>query len=246
MSNKPLLLIDGDQYLYKATVAVEREVKWDDDNYVLGSNAEEAYDVCKSLLLRTFRDLGTGRCQIALTKGHNFRKDILSSYKGNRLNTRKPLCYLEVRERLEADYKCLSVDGLEADDIMGIWQTNGRLGDTIIVSEDKDMKTIPGKLYRQGELIEVSELEADYNHLFQTLLGDATDGYSGCPGVGAVGANKLLSGNPSWPTVVKAYEAKGLTEDDALTQARLARILRSSDWNSVSKTPILWSPPNAA
>lgn len=138
------------------------------------------------------------------------------------------------------------MDGLEADDIMGIWQTNGRLGDTIIVSEDKDMKTIPGKLYRQGELIEVSELEADYNHLFQTLLGDATDGYSGCPGVGAVGANKLLSGNPSWPTVVKAYEAKGLTEDDALTQARLARILRSSDWNSVSKTPILWSPPNAA
>ena len=46
-----------------------------------------------------------------------------------------------------------------------------------------------------------------------------------------------------WDAVVEAFTFKaGLTEADALKQARLARILRWSDWNSETKTPILWSP----
>jgi hypothetical protein len=45
-----------------------------------------------------------------------------------------------------------------------------------------------------------------------------------------------------WKDVVKAYEDKGFTKKDALTQSRLARILRIEDWNAEKKEPILWKP----
>lgn len=249
--SKPTLLIDGDQYVYKATVAVERTVRWDEDNHVLGSNEKEALDVCLGLLKRTMNDLGSDKIRIAFTgPGENFRKTVASSYKGNRQNTRKPLCYPEVKEALEARFPCLGVPTLEADDLMGIWQTRSD-DDTIIVSEDKDMKTIPGKLYRQGVLTERNQLEADSEFFFQVLTGDATDGYSGCPGVGAAGAKRIIPGfgvtsgdwhGDAWKAIVKAYEKVGLAEEDALIQARLARILRSSEWDAKSKSVILWEP----
>lgn len=45
-----------------------------------------------------------------------------------------------------------------------------------------------------------------------------------------------------WHAVKTAYESKGLTEADAIKQARLARILRNEDWDAVKKEPILWTP----
>ena len=46
----------------------------------------------------------------------------------------------------------------------------------------------------------------------------------------------------NWSTVVKAFEDKGLTEDDALLNARLARILTIDDYDTKDKEPILWTP----
>jgi len=63
-------------------------------------------------------------------------------------------------------------------------------------------------------------------HLIQTLAGDQTDGYSGVPGIGIKRAVALFEEDGyTWKTVVKAFEDKDLTEDDALMNARLARIL---------------------
>ena len=46
----------------------------------------------------------------------------------------------------------------------------------------------------------------------------------------------------SWTTVVKAFTDKGLTEDDALLNARLARILTIDDYDTKRQEPILWTP----
>ena len=54
----------------------------------------------------------------------------------------------------------------------------------IIVSPDKDMRQIPGKLYNLDETVEVTEEEGMRWHLIQTLAGDQTDGYGGVPGIG--------------------------------------------------------------
>ena len=113
------------------------------------------------------------------------------------------------------------------------------------MSGDKDFKTIPGRFYDflRNEFYDITQEEADYWHLFQTLIGDTTDNYKGCPGCGAVSAKKLLdSEGATWETIVGAFEKKGLSESDALVQARVARILRASDYDFETKKPILWSP----
>jgi len=81
--------------------------------------------------------------------------------------------------------------------------------------------------------------------MLQTLMGDAVDGYKGCKGIGKIKANRLLDNTPQknwWRMVVKTYEAAGMTEGDALVQARVARILRNKDYDSETKQPILWRP----
>ena len=42
--------------------------------------------------------------------------------------------------------------------------------------------------------------------------------------------------------VVETFEEKGLTEADALVNARLARILTTDDFNHDKQDPILWTP----
>ena len=46
----------------------------------------------------------------------------------------------------------------------------------------------------------------------------------------------------SWKTVLETFKEKGLTEDDALVNARLARILTADDYDFNKKQPKLWSP----
>jgi DNA polymerase-1 len=245
----PTLLLDGDMLLYKACAAVEREVRWDDQNHVLVANADEAYDAFQRSIDEKKRTLGSTVYHLAFSGPGNFRVELYPAYKSGR--GRKPLCYARLLERVLQEHSAKIVPGLEADDLLGIWATGGKFKDPIIVSDDKDMLTIPGKVYRQGEMNFITPLGADYRWLTQVLTGDITDGYPGCPGVGPKTADKLLGGmaymaadfvQAMWPKVITAYEAKGLTETDALLQARLARILRASDWDANERTPILWTP----
>ena len=46
----------------------------------------------------------------------------------------------------------------------------------------------------------------------------------------------------SWDTVVKAFKSKDLTEEDALMNARLAKILTCHDYDPIQKTFIPWTP----
>jgi 5'-3' exonuclease len=245
---KKTLLIDGDEFVYRATAALEQEIRWDEDNHVLQANAEQAWHNFKGMVWRICErfEVGTNSATLCFSSTPCFRLSVDPTYKMHRKTTRKPMCYAEIKRRAEQDYGVRAVPGLEADDVMGILATAPGKTQKIIVSQDKDMKTIPAHVWDGKDLIVVSEAEADYKHLYQTLIGDAADGYKGCPGVGPVKAEKLLHNEneyvPLWPRVVAAYAKAGLTEADALVQARLARILRYSDWDKDKKEPILWTP----
>jgi 5'-3' exonuclease len=92
----------------------------------------------------------------------------------------------------------------------------------------------------------VKEEDADEWHLIQTLAGDQTDGYAGVPGIGVKRAAALFKEEGfSWDTVVKAFADKDLSEEIALENARLARILRYTDYDFNESKPILWSPTTA-
>lgn len=243
------LLIDGDQYLYRCCAATERDVKFDDENHVLMSNEEEAWDTLQASISDILNRFGTKNADAVVVCGTGpyFRHTLYPAYKPGR--ARKPLCYTDVKDRLKAEYKVVEYEGLEADDVMGILATKPG-NDAIIVARDKDMKGVgPAKIWDGKDFHNIREAEADYYHLYQTLTGDSTDGYKGCPGIGPVKAQQILSQDllttdtrDLWRLVVKAYEKAGLTEDDALLQARLARILRWEDWDSKKKEPILWTP----
>jgi DNA polymerase-1 len=241
------VLVDGDMVVFKGCIAVEKDIRWDEFNHVLTSNIEEAWSAVSTIINGIARDLEVDNknLAVAFSGGDNFRKKLSDTYKRHR--GRKPLCYSVIRERVVETFSSKSVEGLEGDDLLGIWQTSGKLRETVIWSGDKDMRTVPGKLFRDGKLFEISEQEADYWWMTQTLTGDTTDGYSGLSGCGPKTAEKILGeiGQPLedlWKKVVEAYEKKGLSVDDALLQARLARILRSSDWDSQKKEVKLWQP----
>ena len=249
---KTVLLIDGDQYLYKACAACESETRWDDENHVLASNEVEAWDTVVGSLRKVFDHFGTKEHALCFTGATYFRRELVDpTYKMNRAGQRKPLCFSLVKKRLFAEYNAVLMEGLEADDVMGILATKPSTHERIIVAQDKDMKTIPGKLWDGFKFSVITESQADYWHLYQTLTGDVADGYKGCVGVGPKKAEKILTSQDGmelkdgmsirqvwWQLVVEAFG----NADDALTQARLARILRWTDWDAKGKQPILWTP----
>jgi 5'-3' exonuclease len=181
-----------------------------------------------------------------------FRIKVLPTYKMNRTGTVRPVHLQAIKDHLATAYTSYIRPELEADDVMGILATHPKYKDgmTIIVSEDKDMQTIPGLLFRPNRDTAprfITTAFADRFHMYQTLTGDSVDNYKGCPGIGPVKADRILDDalNDYWPSVVETYEAKGLTEEDALVQARVARICRYSDYDLDKKEVKLWNPPRA-
>jgi DNA polymerase-1 len=244
MTQDPRLLIDADGILYKSVAAAEYEADWGDGIFVASTNINQAKDMFLSQIEALKRELGNGQIVMVLSGRGNFRKDLDPSYKSNRVS-RKPLGFVAMTEWLSDTFTdVVSQDGIEADDYLGILATKPGSPDSIIVSDDKDLKTIPGKLFRLGELSTIDDDEAERYWLLQALTGDTADGYKGCPGVGTVKAEKtLLKPGSRWENVKREFLKAGLTEDYAVLQARLARILRYEDWDSVNKCPRLWTPP---
>lgn len=241
-------LIDGDILAYQAAVISEKETDWGSGLWTLHAWEEDGMAAFQTTLNGILNKLETESFIIAFSDpASNWRKDVLPTYKGNRSGNRKPMLLKFLREWANDRFVCKSIPTLEGDDILGLMATSARGGSYVICTIDKDLKTIPGKHYNfgTGEVFEIDQDTADYWHMIQTLTGDVTDGYSGCPGIGIKTAEKLLldvSSHDRWDVVIKAYAKAGLGEEEALTQARVARILRASDFDEKNLKVKLWTP----
>lgn len=253
-------LIDADIVAYQAAAAAEKPINWGGGIWTLHAFEAEASAAFSLTIDRMKEKVEADTVILAFTGTDNWRKDVLPTYKGNRAETRKPMLLQYLKEYAQDDYECIIREPLEGDDILGTIATNQfAVHSYIICSIDKDLKTIPGQHYNFGrdEFFEVSVHEADYNHMLQTLTGDTTDGYAGCPGIGPVTAKKILQkaldeGTPwanqeqlnalYWIEVVKAYAKAGLGEEEALVQAQVARILRHDEFDKRTNKVKLWMP----
>ena len=235
------LLIDADFIVYKSCAAAETEIDFNDDVILVTSNFSDAYGATKRELTKLKDQFGSLSTLILFfSDSKNFRKKIMPEYKGHR-NRKKPCVYKRVINALKKEYEVIIKPELEADDSMGIYATKNP--GNMIVSPDKDMKQIPGQLYNLDETFTITSEEGAKWHLIQTCSGDSTDGYSGVPGIGVKRAEALFDKKGySWKTVVETFEDKGLTEEDALLNARLARILTVDDYDFKKKRPKLWTP----
>lgn len=271
-------LFDLDIFAYQAASAVEREIDWGDGLWTLHSDFNHAKANAEDAIERIADKLKLDEIVLCITDDHNWRKNVFPEYKSNRKDVRKPLALRELKEYLISQYESFKRPGLEADDVMGILSTWSHFkpdSKKIIISEDKDLRNIPGWLFNPAKDTKpqlISREDADLWFYTQALIGDATDGYPGCPGVGQSGADELFSTGMKWESyehefksgprkgttetrwrrvenegslwdaVVSCYVKAGLSENVAIQQARVARILRAEDYDFRNKQPILWSP----
>ena len=235
------LLIDADFTVYKSCSAAETEIDWGDDTILVTSKFSDAYNATQRELTKLKNKFGSFTSLILFfSDSVNFRKKILPDYKGHR-NRKKPCGYKRVINKLKEEYEVILMPTLEADDSLGIYATQHP--GNIIISPDKDMRQIPGELYNLEQTFTVNKNDGAKWHLTQTLSGDQTDGYGGVPGIGVKRAEALFKEKGySWRTVVNAFKERDLTEEDALVNARLAKILTKDDYDFKKKRPILWSP----
>jgi len=239
--NPSKLLVDADILLFTASVSVEVVADWGDDVWTLMSDAKDGLVVLEELIAELEEATGIAHQDFVfcLSDTENFRFDVSDVYKSNRKGNRKPLCYRSLKDYLVDNHHCEWFPKLEGDDVIGILSEDE---DCAIWSRDKDLKQIAGVHWEEDDWEEVDDDDADFFFLYQCLVGDPSDGYKGCPGIGAVKADRLLSKEPTWETVVAAYEKAGLSEDDAITTARMARILRPGEYDFENEEPILWQP----
>lgn len=131
----------------------------------------------------------------------NFRKTVYPEYKANRKDVARPILLKQLNDFLIQAWSALRAVGEEADDLLGIEQTRYNRfeccrtdDESIICSIDKDLHQIAGRHYNfvKKEFSEITEEEGLYFFYKQLLMGDSTDGISGCPGIGPKKAEKLL------------------------------------------------------
>ena len=238
-----MLLIDSDFLAYKAAQACEIGIDFGEDVIIAQSQFSEVLRVFHNELNKVTKAMMDDDFILYFSSTENFRKKIYPDYKGHRMK-RKPLGYKRLVYYCRDNHNFKLIEGLEADDTIGIEATRHADPSNIIVSPDKDLKQIPSVLWNlTDDVVEITKEEGDRWHLVQSLSGDPTDGYSGCPGIGVKRATELLDKNENqWEAVCKAYRDRGLSDDDALLNARLAKILRNENYDHDRNQPILWNP----
>jgi DNA polymerase-1 len=243
------LLIDADVLAFEASVIAEESIEWKEEMWTVHADMALAKARIVNRVEQFKEKLQADDIVMALTDRANYRRILNPDYKSNRSKSRLPIILKQVKKWIIEEMDGQLWPNLEADDVISILATDKKMDEeTIIVSIDKDFKSVPGIYYdfNKDETHHVSQEDADRYHLIQTLTGDATDGYSGVPKVGAVTAKRLLEKEGyEWDVVKKCYEKAGLTENDALMNAWMARLLQADNYcfrtNTIKK---LWTPRN--
>jgi len=163
-------VIDGDIIAFRCACTLTERDPFDIANW-------RASTMMNEILM----DTGASEYLLFLSGGENFRKTLDPNYKANRADKPRPPALEPVREYLVLDWGAKVTDGIEADDALGINQTD----DTIICTIDKDLLQVPGKHYNfvTKEFRTVSSLEALQTFYKQLLLGDRSDNIPGYDGM---------------------------------------------------------------
>lgn len=222
--SKRVALVDGDIIAYRCAASclpTKAEPDKREDAFVALGRASDLCnkigDKCQTEELRIFIS-GTG----------NFRYKLFPDYKANRRNIPKPEHLGAVQQFLARKWGATFVDGMEADDAIGIAATE--YPDSIICSIDKDLKQIAGEHFNfvKNEFEVVSPESATFNLYAQMVIGDASDNIRGVEGIGPVKAGRMLTDKSTEEmhmAVQKAYNNPARF----FLNLRLLSVLRTQD-----------------
>lgn len=214
-------LIDQDLVCFRCAASAE-----EDDLGIAIYRANELFD---QILNKT----GASSYRAFLTGPTNFRKQIYPEYKANR-TAPKPKHLEDLRKWSIAELNAeIADDGLEADDMLGIYQTD----DTIICSLDKDLLQVPGQHFsweisgrgwtRPDTFTEQSKLEGLRLFYEQCIKGDRSDNIKGIEGMGEKKAKVLLADATTEQEMISIVRNAYGNDDEFLMNASCLWVLRS-------------------
>lgn len=208
---KEIIIVSGLDNVRALEAELEDGETMEVDHLVTEEPLEHALGSAKRTLLsiehalRVDHGLSFDRMDLFLTGKTNYRDQYarIRPYKGNREKVSRPVHYEAIRAYLMNRWGASVVEGEEADDAVAMLaHAHGYDPDRIcIVSPDKDLKTVPGRLYnfrRRGKrdaMRVLTEGEARMNFYRQMLTGDPTDNVLGCYKTGAKTAAQIVSGS---------------------------------------------------
>lgn len=220
-------LVDADILVYRFGFASE------------GDPAEFALARLSEFLDNLYVNLPVDEVEGYLTGRTNFRNEIAvtAPYKGTR-KAEKPYHFGLLREYMQKSWGFVEVEGIEADDKLGIEAYKHDEDETIIVSIDKDLDMIRGNHYNfvKDEQYVITEEQGIRNFYLQMLTGDKVDNIIGLAGIGPVKSKKMLADckteKEMYDVVLAAYDNN---LDRVIENGRLLWILREEGQ--------VWQPP---
>ena len=211
-------LIDADIVAYRVACTLEDD---DAEDFVYA----RAEDLIDNILVNT----EATEYRLFLSGKNNFRYTIYPEYKAHRPKE-KPFWLEKCRQYLIATFNAEVVDGQEADDALGIAQTE----DTIICSIDKDLLMIPGRHYNfvKDEFQKVTNDSGMRHFYMQCLTGDRSDNIKGIEQIGPKKAEKILTGCITEQELFNAVREAYSNDAEFLMNGRVLWIRRkeNEDW----------------
>ena len=252
----PFILVDGSYYLFRTYHALPKTMQ---NSQGLITNAIRGTLNALLKLMRRYHPTHMAVCFD--TKSPTFRHHMSPDYKAAR-----PPIDIELVEQIPYIHRLvtalglplLRIEGAEADDIIGTLAHRAvEQGHHVVISTgDKDMMQLvndcviledsfTGKVTDTDAVIEKFGINPNQMIDFLTLMGDASDGIKGVPGIGKKTAKDLLVEYGDIDNMlkhigfIKGRGAKGLIEhaDDIPFNAKLATIVTDldigQDWNDL-------------
>jgi len=199
---KPLVLVDGSSYLYRAFHAMPNLTN------SRGEHTGAVYGVT-NMLRKLLKDYDPERIAVVFdAPGRTFRDTMYKEYKANRppmpdeLSSQIAAVHAIVRAMGLA---LLAIDGVEADDVIATLadQAMAHDMDTVVSTGDKDLAqlvndritlidTMTNTHYDRAAVVEKFGVPPERIVDFLALVGDAADNIPGVPNVGPKTASKWL------------------------------------------------------
>ena len=216
-SQKPLVLVDGSSYLFRAFYALPSSLTSPD-----GMQTNAIHGVL-NMLDKLRKDYQPEHMAVIFdAKGKTFRNDMYPDYKA----TRPPMPdelrdqIAPLHEIIEAQgYPMIVMPGVEADDVIG---TMSKLyeGDVIISTGDKDMaqlvddqisliNTMSNSFHDRQGVIDKYGVAPERIKDYLALMGDTADNIPGVPKVGPKTAVKWLAEHDSLANIMKNADSFG-------------------------------------
>ncbi len=201
--NKPLLIIDGYGFVFRA-YHVQPPLTSPD-----GLPVGAIYGLT-SMLIKLLNDFKPERAVVVLDHGgKNFRHEIYPDYKANRPPVPEDLLLqlpLVKEVALALNFKCISMAGYEADDLIAAIATKSSLSNqkAILISSDKDLMQLvdsnttmydpaKSKYIDKQVILEKFGVDASKVREVQALIGDKSDNIPGVSGIGPKTAASLIN-----------------------------------------------------